>query len=70
MSTFSEELHCIFDNSLTNRQKPLRFGMLARNLMYFNIIAKKNWSTINGGTGIREIDQYPISWMGQMWDKC
>ena len=41
MSTFSEELHCIFDNSLTNQQKPLRFGMLAHNLMYFNIIAKK-----------------------------
>jgi hypothetical protein len=57
MSTFSEELHCIFDNSLTNQQKPLRFGMLAHNLMYFNIMAKNIWSTINGGTGIREIDQ-------------
>ena len=57
MSTFSEELPCIFDNSLTNQQKPLRFGIQAHNLMYFNILAKNIWSTINGGTGIREIDQ-------------
>ena len=44
--------------------------MLAHNLMYFNIMAKKIWSTINGVTGIREIDYYPLIWMGHMWDMC
>ena len=41
MSTLLEELHCVFDNSSTDEQKLMRFGMLAHNFLYFNIMVKK-----------------------------
>ena len=52
MSTLSEEPHSAFDNSSTDQWKPLNFGVLVQNLIYFNVMVKNIRLSMNRGTVI------------------